>query len=175
MTSPRVLVACVGNIFLGDDGFGVEVARRVAAHSLPQGVQVVDYGIRGFDLAYALMDGCEAAILVDAMPRGGAPGTLYVVEPDFDALDGAAVETHGMDPLTVLRLVKALGGRPGRLLVVGCEPAPAAADDDWQIGLSPAVQAAVDEAVSLVASLAATALADHRGAAPVEEGRGLAI
>jgi hydrogenase maturation protease len=147
-----VLVAGIGNIFLGDDAFGVEVVRRLANRTLPAGVQVVDFGIRGFDLAHALMDSDATAVLVDATPRGGEPGTLYLLEA---AVDGGepSVETHAMDPATVLRLVEALGGRPPRVLVVGCEPATIDLDDEGQIGLSPAVEAAVDEAVRMIESL----------------------
>src|SRR5262249_56961070 len=126
MNRPRVLVAGVGNIFLGDDAFGVEVVRRLGRRPLPDGVRVVDFGIRGLDLTYALLDGHEAVILVDALPRGGEPGTLYVLEPEIGAPLGDAppVEGHGMDPVKVLHLAAAMGGQVGRLLLVGCEPAP---------------------------------------------------
>jgi len=120
-------------------------------------VQVVDFGIRGFDLAYALMDGPELAILVDALPRGGVPGTLYVLEPDLDGGESAApeamVETHGMNPLKVLQLVRALGGQPGAIRVVGCEPADFGSEEEPAMELSKPVRAAVDEAVRLVESL----------------------
>jgi hydrogenase maturation protease len=163
MSRPRVLVACVGNIFLGDDAFGVEVARRLAGRDLPEGVRVVDFGIRGLDLTYALLDGYEAVILVDAAPRGGPPGTLYVLElsgEEAAPADGSvpAVETHGMDPVKVLRLAAILGGKVGRLLVVGCEPAVAAEADDLHMGMSAPVRAAVDEAVPLIESLVARLL-----------------
>src|SRR6476659_8714525 len=106
---PRVLIAGVGNIFLGDDGFGVEVVQRLAQRPLPDGVRVVDFGIRGLDLTFALLDGYEAVILVDAVPRGGVPGTLYVLEPEPGAADepgapGTMVELHSLDPAKVLRL-----------------------------------------------------------------------
>ena len=148
-----VLVAGIGNIFLGDDAFGVEVVRRLADRKLPDGVQVVDFGIRGFDLAHALMDSDSTAVLVDATPRGGEPGTLYLLEAVGEAGEPSLLETHAMDPATVLRLVEALGGRPPRVLVVGCEPATVDLDEQGQIGLSPAVEAAVDEAVRMVESL----------------------
>jgi hydrogenase maturation protease len=120
----RVLVAGIGNIFLGDDGFGVEVVQRLAQRAWPAGVRVADFGIRGYDLALALADDDVTAILVDALPRGGTPGTLYVVEPDLDRLAGTAgVDPHSLDPVQVLRFAKTLGGRPRRVLVVGCEPA----------------------------------------------------
>jgi hydrogenase maturation protease len=163
MTPPRILVAGIGNIFLGDDAFGVEVARRLSRGELPEGVRVVDFGIRGLDLSYALLDGYEAVILVDATPRGGRPGTLYVIEPPATgppADNGSMplIEGHGMDPVKVLRLASAMGGQVGRLLVVGCEPATVGDPDEMRDGLSEPVRAAVDEAVPLIASLVAKIL-----------------
>ncbi|HXG13006.1 MAG TPA: hydrogenase maturation protease [Gemmataceae bacterium] len=155
MTPPRVLVAGVGNIFLGDDAFGVAVVRRLAGRPLPDGVQVIDFGIRGIDLAYAMLDGYDAIILVDAVPRGGEPGTLYVIEPHDGgepAGPDALVATHDMDPVKVLRLVRALGGRPAWLRLVGCEPATLEPGEE-ALALSPPVQAAVDGAVGLIESL----------------------
>jgi hydrogenase maturation protease len=150
----RVLVACVGNIFLGDDAFGVEVAQRLVRRPQREGVRVVDFGIRGLDLAYALLDGYDSVILVDALPRGGAPGTLYVLDPDpVDAPEAPApVEGHNLDPLRVLQLVAALGGQCPYLTVVGCEP-QTYGDEDFSAALSPPVRAAVDEAVELIESL----------------------
>jgi hydrogenase maturation protease len=152
----RVLVAGIGNIFLGDDGFGVEVVRRLAAFPLPEGVKVKDFGIRGFDLAYALMDGYDLSILVDATPQGGQPGTLYTIEADVSQLTrsevGDTIDTHAMNPVRVLHLVKALGGEPGPILVVGCEPG-VLEDENGTIGLSAPVEAAVDGAVSMVRAL----------------------
>lgn len=164
--TPRILVACVGNIFLGDDAFGVEVAQRLARRTLPEAVRVVDFGIRGFDLAYALMDDYESVILVDAVPRGGAPGTLYAIEADLDSIDApvsgqAMVETHGMNPLKVLAMVKAMGGQRKRVLVVGCEPS-AADEDEERMGLSEPVVAAMDEAVRMIESLIDKLLAGAR-------------
>jgi len=149
-----VLVAGIGNIFLGDDAFGVEVVRRLAARDLPEGVQVADFGIRGFDLAHALMDADSTAVLVDATLRGGEPGTLYLIEASVDP-EEPEIELHGMDPASVLRLVHALGGSPPRVLVVGCEPATVDLDDVGQMGLSPPVEAAVDEAVRMIERLVA--------------------
>jgi hydrogenase maturation protease len=160
MNHPRILVAGVGNVFLGDDAFGVEVAQRLARRAWPEEVRVADFGIRGLDLAYALLDGYEAVIIVDAAPRGGPPGTLYVLEPAVDTTgaEGAGlVEMHGMDPVKVLRLAAALGGKVDRLLVVGCEPAAAAADE-MEMTMSDPVRAAVDEAAALVESLVARLL-----------------
>jgi hydrogenase maturation protease len=162
MNRPRVLVAGVGNIFLGDDAFGAEVAQRLTRRPLPDGVRVVDFGIRGLDLTYALLDGYEAVILVDATPRGGRPGTLYVLEPDRGVPEaqgaGLLVQTHGMDPVKVLRLAAAMGGQVDRLFLVGCEPTPLDEAEETPMGLSEPVRAAVDEAVSLVESLVARLL-----------------
>jgi hydrogenase maturation protease len=151
----RVLVAGIGNIFLGDDGFGVEVAKRLAAHELPSGVRVVDFGIRRLDLAYALQDGYETTILVDAYPHGQAPGTVSLVEPDLSGLDEpqpSVVEAHGMDPLNVLRMASAMNGGLKKILLVGCEPASFGGDEGC-MGLTETVGAAVDEAVKLVVSV----------------------
>lgn len=142
------MVAGVGNVFLRDDGFGVQVARRLGDASLPDGVRVADYGIRAVHLAYDLLEGYDALVLVDALARGGAPGTLYVIEPDGAvAPPGSAVmDAHGMTPDTVLSLFAALGGRLDRTLVVGCEPA----DCSEGMELSAPVAAAVEPAVALV-------------------------
>jgi len=159
--SERILIAGIGNIFLGDDAFGVEVVRRLSGQSLPRSVRVVDFGIRGFDLAYALMDGYDAAILVDATPRGGMPGTVYTLEPDLHATNSlpaqqaAVIDAHSLDPVSVLRLVKTLGGECNRVLVVGCEPESFGTDDEAQgrMGLSEPVEHAVDEALRVIVSL----------------------
>lgn len=163
---PRILIAGIGNIFLGDDAFGSEVARRLMERKQPDGVRVVDFGIRGFDLTYALLDGYEVTIFVDATPRGEAPGTLYTIEPDLDELDnldaeGMMVETHGMNPMKVLSMVKSMGGEFKRILLVGCEPAPLLSEDG-QMGLSEAVEAAMEEAVEMVESLARKMLEEER-------------
>jgi hydrogenase maturation protease len=151
-TGPRILVAGIGNVFLGDDGFGVEVAGRLMRSELPAGVDVEDFGIRGMDLAYALQE-YDVAIFVDALPRGNAPGTLYLIEPELDG-NAAAIDTHGMDPVKVLALAQHLGDRLPRLLVVGCEPAKAMGeDDDLSAELSEPVRASIDEAVRMVESV----------------------
>jgi hydrogenase maturation protease len=151
----RILVAGIGNVFLGDDGFGVEVARRLADVALPDGVEVGDFGIRGMDLAYALQEGYDAAVLVDAAPRGEAPGTVSLVEPDARD-DEVVLDTHGMSPLRVLGLARAMGRVPPRVLVVACEPdrlVRGEHDDDLVAELSAPVQAAVDEAAALVVAV----------------------
>jgi hydrogenase maturation protease len=158
----RILVACIGNIFLGDDGFGTEVARRLAERPLPPGVIVKDFGIRGLDLTYALLDPHELVILVDACPRGGEPGTVYLLEPDpveSDLPNGAPLEAHAMNPMTVLRTVQSMGGAPGRILIVGCEPAEIGSDEEGKLGLSEPVQAAVNPAVNLIETLISKTLA----------------
>jgi len=148
----RILVAGIGNVFFGDDGFGVAVAGRLAAAALPPGVEVADFGIRGMDLAFALRD-YDVAILVDAVPRGGAPGTLYVIEPELDDAE-VGPDAHTMDPVKVLKLAQGLGDPLPRVLVVGCEPATVpTGDEDLCAELSEPVRASMDEAVRLVESL----------------------
>jgi hydrogenase maturation protease len=154
-SKPRILVAGIGNIFLGDDAFGVEVARRLSARELPATVRVTDFGIRGYDLAYALLDGYETTILIDACPRGEPAGTLYVIEPDLENLGGpeeGAAEAHSMNPLNVLRLAQSMGGGLKRILLVGCEPGTLG-PEEGQMGLSEPIEAAVDEAVKLIEAL----------------------
>ena len=161
MRTPRILVAGIGNIFLGDDAFGIEVVRRLQTRAWPEGVHIEDFGIRSFDLAYALMDGYDAAILVDAAARGGHPGTVYTIE--VDASDGAGepaprdMDAHTMNPVRVLEMVRALGGNPRRVLVVGCEPATLGDQFEGAQGLSAPVEAAVDVAARVVESLVAKA------------------
>ncbi len=153
---PSILVAGIGNIFLGDDAFGVEVVRRLACLKLPGSVRVSDFGIRGFDLAYALQDGYETTILVDACPHGQTPGTLSVIEPDLKGLDDpeaqATVEGHSMNPMNVLRMARAMNIEAKNVLLVGCEP-ETLGGEEGQMGLSAPVEAAVDHAVKLVESI----------------------
>jgi hydrogenase maturation protease len=146
----RTLVAGIGNIFCGDDGFGCAVAAALQHHPLPD-TTVVDFGIRGMDLAFALTSDYTAAILVDAVARGGAPGTLYVIEPA--TLGTPVIDNHAMDPAAVLRLAASLGELPAFLRVVGCEPGALGDPEDVTVGLSPAVAAAVTPAAALVADL----------------------
>jgi hydrogenase maturation protease len=157
MARPRILVACIGNIFLGDDGFGVEVARALAERTLPAEVQLRDFGIRGFDLVYALMDGYDLIIFVDAAPRGERPGTLYVIEPDLSELDQLdpqqlLVEPHGMNPLKVLNMARSMGAGFKKILIVGCEPATLG-PEEGQMGLSEPVAAVIGNAADMIESL----------------------
>lgn len=156
MSAPdRILVAGIGNIFFGDDAFGVEVVGELTKSELPEGVNVVDFGIRGYDLAYAIMDGYGATILVDTTARGNPPGTLCLIEPDQEELAKLETEVpdgHGLGPLQVLRLVQSLGGDIARLYLVGCEPA-ALETEDGHIGLSEPVQAAVPQAADMIRTL----------------------
>jgi hydrogenase maturation protease len=152
---PRILVAGIGNIFLGDDGFGVEVVRHLLRRVIPTDVRVVDFGVRGLDLAYALQDGYETTILVDAFPHGQAPGTVSIVKPDaseFEASPGNLVEPHGMHPINVLRMAKAMNGTLNQILLVGCEPSTLGGDEG-HLGLSEAVENAVEEAANATEAL----------------------
>ena len=152
----RILVAGIGNVFMADDGFGVAVAQRLARRELPAGVDVVDFGIRGMDLVFALGEGYDAAVFVDAVPKGDPPGTLFVIEPRLeDVEEPVMLDAHGMDPVKVLALAGQLGPVPERILVVGCEPqVRMTGDEDELVGdLSEPVSAALDEAVALVESV----------------------
>jgi hydrogenase maturation protease len=165
----RTLVAGLGNVFLGDDGFGVEVAARLSRQALPSGVRVMDIGTRARHLAYELIDGgYTTAILVDATARGESPGTIYLIEPERT---GGAIgpvlspaDGHTMTPDAVLALIEALGGSPARILVLGCEPESI----DERMGLSPVVDAAVDEALVVLREL----LDDPLDGAVLARGRG---
>jgi hydrogenase maturation protease len=142
----------VGNAWLRDDGFGGEVARRLSERELPDGVSVMDAGTGGLDLAYEVMRGYDALVILDVSTQGGEPGTLYVMEPDEQSVqggieDGEVINPHGMDPQTVLRFVKSIGAWPGRVIVIACEPAEV---EEMGWGLSDSVTEAVDRAVDLV-------------------------
>lgn len=164
----RTLVAGIGNIFLGDDAFGVELAALLGREELPEGVQVADYGIAGMHLAYDLLEMApETTILLDAIPRGGDPGTLYLLEIDREDVpeaDEANVEAHGMEPESVLALLRNLGGSPGRTLLVGCEPATT----EEQMGLSEPVAAALAQAVVMVKDVLEDNREDGDGDVPPE-------
>jgi hydrogenase maturation protease len=148
----QILVAGVGNAWLQDDAFGGECARRLEAQGVPSGVTVMDFGTGGLDLAYEIMRGYDALVLLDASRQGGEPGTLYVLQPSMEELsgpieDGDVINPHGMDPQTVLRFVGAIGGFSGRVVVIGCEPGEV---DDVGLGLTPAIETAVERALQLV-------------------------
>ncbi len=166
----QILVAGVGNAWMRDDAFGGEVARRLEAAGVPSGVTVLDFGTSGLDLAYEVMRGYDAMLLVDATRQGGTPGTLYVMEPAREDVegsieDGEMLDPHDMNPQTVLRFVNATGGWPGKVLVIGCEPGDI---DEPGLGLSPEVEGAVQRAMDLVLETIAdlrTDAAYERGAA----------
>jgi hydrogenase maturation protease len=149
---PRILVAGVGNAWLRDDGFGGVLARRLEQQQLPEGVAVMDAGTGGLDLAYEVMRGYNALVILDVSRQGGEPGTLYVMEVSEESVegridDGEAINPHGMDPQTVLRFVRSIGAWPGRVVVIACEPAEV---QELGFGLSADVQSAVERAVELV-------------------------
>lgn len=149
--TPRILIAGIGNVFLGDDGFGVEVVRTLDPEDFPPSVRIADYGISGMHLAYDLLSGYETTILIDAVSRGEQPGTLLTIELDTEPADtdGQFLDGHGMQPDAVMRMVALLGGTMGRTLLIGCEPA----DLGEHMGLSDAVAGAVPHAHAALARL----------------------
>jgi hydrogenase maturation protease len=158
----QILIAGIGNAWMRDDGFGGEVAKRLSERELPPEVAVFDFGTGGLDLAYEVMRGYNALVLVDISRQGGEPGTLYVMEADEDDVDagiedGQVINPHGMDPQTVLRFVKTLGAWPGKVVVVACEPAVV---EEMGFGLSDQVAEAVDRAVGVVLETAAELIAE---------------
>jgi hydrogenase maturation protease len=174
--NPRILVAGIGNVFLGDDAFGVEVVRRLADKRLPEGVRVQDFGIRSFDLANTLLEGYDAAILVDALSRGKEPGTLYVLEPDLDsAVDTPVLPGHDLDPSQVFRLARTLGGQLPKVRILGCEPASL---EPGLMELSAPVRSALAPALGMLEALVQDYLASLRPSSPLplspsgERGRG---
>ncbi|MBA4062760.1 MAG: hydrogenase maturation protease [Isosphaera sp.] len=159
--SRRVLVAGIGNVFRGDDAFGCEVVRLLVGRALPPGVRVRDFGTRGHDLAYALLDGYDAVILVDAVRRDGEPGSLHTLE--LDPADPGGEDppgTHGVDLPGACRLVRAMGGTPPPLYLVGCVPADFGGEDEGAMGLTDPVAAAVEPAAARVVALLAELLAE---------------
>lgn len=162
MKAKRILVAGIGNIFFGDDAFGCEVVMELLKRPLPPEVRVIDFGIRSYDLAYAIMDGPDATILVDAAPQGKEPGTIFLIEPEQNLLDSKSdevVNAHSMNPVRVLQMVRAMGGKPGRLYLVGCEPA-VLEPEEGAMGLSESVQAAVPKALEMIEALVHDLLAE---------------
>lgn len=165
----KILIAGIGNIFLGDDAFGVEVVGRLRARTWPAGVAIIDFGIRGLDLAYALQDGYDAVILVDSYAHGGTPGSLCVVEPLLDETRErapATVDAHAMDPLNVLHWVQTSAGKLPLVRIVGCEPATFG-PEEGQLGLSEAVAAALEPAIELIESLVADFAGSDRACQPM--------
>jgi hydrogenase maturation protease len=159
----RILIAGIGNIFLGDDAFGVEVVHQLAQRQLPPEVRVVDFGIRSYDLVYALADGYDAVILVDATSRGEPPGTLFLIEPEQEQmakLQNEDIDAHRLSATAALRLAEAFGGRPKNLYVVGCEPGELGSDDRL-VGLSDSVQASLPAALEMIGSLVTKLLAEE--------------
>lgn len=159
----KILVAGIGNIFLGDDAFGVEVANRMMQGPSREEVMVGDFGIQSYDLAYAIMDGSDATIFVDAVERGGVPGTLYLIELDPAAvgeIDDESVNAHAMNPVTVLQMVKSLGGTPQRLYLVGCERGVLECENG-ALGLSENVEAAVPGAIEMIETLISDLLNEY--------------
>lgn len=164
--APRILIAGIGNSFLGDDGFGVEVVRRLAQRSIPPRVSVVDFGIRGFDLALGLQERYDAVVLVDALRRGNAPGTVYLLRINEEDIGVAAphadtANAHTINPLAALQLAHAMGAASSRLenvYLVGCEPQFIGSGVELADELSPPVRAAVDEAVAMIESLVSQTL-----------------
>jgi hydrogenase maturation protease len=159
----KILIAGIGNIFMGDDAFGSEVARRLMNELLPPEVRVTDFGIRSYDLAYALMDGYDVTILVDITSQKQAPGTVYLIEPDLsqlDRLDETMADAHSMSPVKVLQMLRTFGSSPGRLYLVGCEPAILEVEDG-QLGLSKIVEASIPRAIELIKSLVNDLLSEN--------------
>lgn len=156
MSQVSILIAGIGNIFLGDDAFGCEVIKELSRRNWPDNVRLVDFGIRSFDLAYAMLDEHDLTIFVDAAPRGNVPGTLYTIEPDLSELESfegdVVLEAHGMNPMKVLQMVKSMGGQFKKILLVGCEP-ETFGPEEGLLGLSAAVQAAVPDAARIVECL----------------------
>ena len=148
MSASNVLVAGIGNVFLGDDGFGVEVVRRMAGRSVA--ARVIDFGIRGFDLACALLQPWDLVVLVDAVRRGQAPGTLYLMEVDPAAGGPVDLQGHSMDPAQVIRNARAMGPIQARVLLVGCEPESFGDPETGALGLSPGVEGAVGRAIEMI-------------------------
>jgi hydrogenase maturation protease len=162
-STPTILVAGIGNIFFGDDAFGTEVARHCAHRNWPDGVRIIDFGIRGLDLVYALLDGYDFTILVDAVTRGLPPGTLYLICPEIDSVTAdngttgvaplPAFDAHSMQPEKVLRYAQSLGANVSHVVLLGCEPMPLDECNDIQAGLSEPVAAAVETAIKTIRQL----------------------
>lgn len=160
------LVAGIGNIFLSDDAFGVEVVRRLTGRPMPDGVKVADFGIKGIHLAYELLDGYDRLILIDAIARESTPGTIHVLQPSAITSSGRLPDAHGMEPLAVFEYLASIGGEPVPTVIVGCEPETI----EEGMGLSPRVEAAIDKAIDVVLDL----IADPTAFAPTSAASGAA-
>jgi hydrogenase maturation protease len=166
----KILVAGVGNAWMGDDGFGAEVVSKLGEIELPRGVAVMDFGTGGLNLAYEVMNGYDALMILDISQQGGTPGTLYVIEADEDSIDGniedgATINPHGMDPKTMLRFVKSIGAWPGKVVVIACEPQTV---EEIGFQLSESVAGAVEPAIKLVLETIAELQTDAAYAQPAE-------
>jgi hydrogenase maturation protease len=160
----RILIAGIGNIFMGDDAFGCEVIRELAERELPNEVALQDFGIRSYDLAYALIEDYEAIVLVDAVARGASPGTVFLIEPELGHPGAeAAVDPHTMNPMLVLQTAQRLGGIKAKVYVAGCEP-QSLEPEDGQLSLSAPVQAAVPEAAAMIVTLLSDVLRSEQTA-----------
>jgi hydrogenase maturation protease len=151
----KILIAGIGNIFHGDDAFGCEVIRQLFGRKISEEATVMDFGIRSYDLAYALTIDYDVTILVDAVSRGEKPGTVFLIEPDINRLgelEANAIDAHSMNPVAVLHMAQSLGEISGQLFLVGCEPA-VLENDSGEIGLSPEVQKAIPQAIEMIESL----------------------
>lgn len=166
----KILIAGVGNMFLGDHGFGCEVIRQLRPLKFPPAVTVMDFGIRSYNLAYALTDGYDAAILVDAVQRGKTPGTVFLIEPEIShlsELEATVVNPHSMNPVSVLQLAQSVGKVSEKVLLVGCEPA-VLEDENGELQLSRSVRAAIPQAIEMIQSLVAELLLESRNQNPAE-------
>jgi hydrogenase maturation protease len=160
----KILIAGIGNIFEGDDAFGCEVIRQLKAGACPEEVTITDFGIRSYDLAYALTNGFDVIILVDSASRGERPGTVYFIEPEVDPRGGVgmpAVDAHSMNPVAVIQMAQTLGGLSGKLYLVGCEPAVLECEQG-EMGLSEPVRKAVPQALRMIESLVNDILSPDR-------------
>lgn len=163
----KILVAGIGNIFFGDDAFGCEAVRELARRGVPEYVTIKDFGIRGYDLAFALTDDYDAAILVDVVSRGGFPGTLYLIEPDVDGMaapEKPSPDGHSMDPAAVIQMAQSFGTICGRIFLIGCEPETWAGQDE-EGGISSKVREAIPQALAMIESL----VTELRGTNKIEE------
>jgi hydrogenase maturation protease len=166
-THPRTLIAGIGNIFLGDDGFGCETVRELQTMELPESVRLVDYGIRGLDLAYAMLEPYENIVLIDAISRGGRPGTVYVLQPVKESVErDRSLNPHAMDPASLMALARSMGEIHAEIFIIGCEPEDFGDELEGRMGLSDTVRSVLPEAARAAAEL--VELLERQTAVPVE-------